>query len=123
MPSSCIAIGCAKRYTKKAREEEGLVFHRLPKDPVLRDEWLKCIRRKNFEPSQTAQLYICSDHFLPSDYQVIVIYLNTLKDLNLFVAKVTMTAFDVQILHRSRSHSRTNLSNIMLDFFLESKSS
>ena len=73
MPSSCIAIGCAKRYTKKAREEEGLVFHKLPNDPVLRDEWLKCIRRQNFEPSQTAQLYVCSDHFLPSDYQVIII--------------------------------------------------
>ena len=70
MPSACAAFGCAKRFTKKAREEEGLSFHRLPKDKTLRDEWLKSIRRKNWEPSQTTQLFICSDHFLPSDYEV-----------------------------------------------------
>ena len=70
MPTSCIAIGCANRLTKKAREEDGITFHRVPKDKTLRDEWLKNIRRKNFEPSQTTQLFICSDHFLPTDYEV-----------------------------------------------------
>ena len=70
MPISCIAIGCANRSSKKAREEDGLTFHRVPKDKTLRDEWLKNIRRKNFAPSQTTQLFICSEHFLPTDYEV-----------------------------------------------------
>ena len=72
MPTSCIAIGCTQRHTTKSREE-GRSFHRLPKDPAIRDEWLKSIRRKNFVPSQTAQLYICSDHFLPTDYEEVCI--------------------------------------------------
>ena len=68
MPISCIAIGCANRSSKRAREEDGITFHRVPKDKTLRDEWLKNIRRENFEPSQTC--FICSDHFLASDYEV-----------------------------------------------------
>ena len=70
MPSACVAFGCARRYTKKAREEDGITFHRLPKDKAKRDEWLKAIRRNNFDPSQIAQLWICSDHFLSTDYEV-----------------------------------------------------
>ena len=70
MPTSCIAIGCANRSTKKAREEHGITFHKLPQDKTLRDEWLKSIRRKNFDPSQTQALFICSEHFLPTDYEV-----------------------------------------------------
>ena len=80
MPSACAAFGCARRYTKKAREEDGITFHRLPKDETKRDEWLKAIRRKNFEPSQTAQLWICSDHFLPSDYEVRIVLKKLLKE-------------------------------------------
>ena len=56
MPTFCNWL--CKQIIKNAREEHGIAFHKLPKDKTLRDEWLKTIRRKNFEPSQTQALFI-----------------------------------------------------------------
>ena len=69
MVLSCCAIGCSNRLNKKAKDS-GISFHRLPKDPNRQKMWLKKLKRKNFDPTQMSALYICSEHFQPSDYDV-----------------------------------------------------
>ena len=75
MVLSCCAIGCTNRLNKKGKDS-GISFHRLPKDPNRQKMWLNKLKRKNFDPSQMAALYICSEHFKASDYVVSTFYLN-----------------------------------------------
>ncbi|KFM69304.1 THAP domain-containing protein 1, partial [Stegodyphus mimosarum] len=56
--TSCAAYGCTNRPSKKI---PGITFHRFPKNPELRAEWIKAIRRLNWEPTKYSRL--CSEHF------------------------------------------------------------
>ena len=66
MGKECIVVGCTNRDTDK---QEGLKFHRLPKQEYRRKLWLQAINRKN--PS-TGEFWIprddgarvCSEHFI-----------------------------------------------------------
>ncbi|XP_014275423.1 THAP domain-containing protein 1 [Halyomorpha halys] len=58
---SCSAFGCTKRTGR-----DKVRFHRIPVDPKLRALWIKAINRKDWTP--TTNCRICSDHFLPSDF-------------------------------------------------------
>ena len=71
MVTSCVAYKCHRRSNQKSKDD-GITFHRIPiRDKKLRDVWIKSLRRQNWEPSQTAQLYLCSEHFKDEDYKVI----------------------------------------------------
>ena len=49
MPDSCAAIDCTSRANKEAKRQ-GITFHFIPKDETRRREWLRAIRRKNWDP-------------------------------------------------------------------------
>ena len=73
MVASCVADKCNRRANQKSRDD-GVSLHVFPKDKILRDVWIKSLRRQNWEPSQTVQLHLCSEHFKAEDYQVLVIF-------------------------------------------------
>ena len=66
MGFSCAIADCANSENVNVYRENLLIFHRfLVKNPSLCKVWiLKCKRKK----SETH--YICSDHFVESDYLV-----------------------------------------------------
>lgn len=66
MVASCSAWGCSKRETPEAKEK-GVTFHRIPKEEIRRQQWIKATRRQDWTPGATAK--ICSDHFKPSDFK------------------------------------------------------
>ena len=62
MPKSCAVYQCSATVaTNKDRS-----FHQIPKDPKLREAWVKKIRREDFVPS--ASSYVCSFHFGEEDF-------------------------------------------------------
>ena len=58
MPKRCVAAGCSNTYSDKVS------LFKFPKDPVLRQQWVKQVQRTRAEwsgPSEHSVL--CSDHF------------------------------------------------------------
>ena len=66
MVASCSAWGCSNRETPQAKEN-GLTFHRLPKEEIRRQQWIKATKRQNWNPAMSAK--ICSEHFKQSDFK------------------------------------------------------
>lgn len=65
MVISCAAFGCTNRYVKGGPKS----FHYFPmKNEELLKKWIVAIKRENFNPTKYSCL--CSDHFLPSDYNL-----------------------------------------------------
>nr|XP_022907492.1 THAP domain-containing protein 1-like [Onthophagus taurus] len=65
MVNSCSAYGCTNRQSTGS----GLQFHRFPLNkPGVLKKWIKEVRRKNFKPTKYS--FLCSDHFLATDYQI-----------------------------------------------------
>ncbi len=65
MPSCAIAT--CKNVKNSVLSCPGIIFHRFPKESQTRKQWIsRCFRKDRFNPD-TAR--ICSEHFLPSDYQ------------------------------------------------------
>ena len=65
MVVSCSAYGCSNRFTK----ENKICFHRFPlKNKELCDKWVSATKRDQFLP--TTNSFLCSDHFLPTDYSL-----------------------------------------------------
>ena len=63
MVKSCVAYGCTNRW----KSGSGITFHTFPlKDQDQLQKWLKAIRREGWFPTQYS--YICSEHFLESDF-------------------------------------------------------
>ncbi|XP_026162535.1 THAP domain-containing protein 6-like isoform X2 [Mastacembelus armatus] len=65
MPDFCAAFGCSNERNAKTKEQ-GITFHRFPKDRLIRRAWRKAIRRKYFEPNDRS--VICSTHFKKEDF-------------------------------------------------------
>lgn len=59
----CVAFGCSN-----TPECKGISFFTFPKEVPRRNEWLRRISRKDFNPTNTATL--CSAHFTPASYYV-----------------------------------------------------
>eukprot|EP00795_Rhopilema_esculentum_P009984 gene9983-18607_t len=55
---------CNDSYTK------GISIHRFPKDPAVRRQWTKFVRKRrpNFDPREFSNPVLCSDHFEPGCY-------------------------------------------------------
>ena len=50
------------------KKENGLSFFGLPKNPRLREIWMKKCGRKDFDGVQPQSIRICSEHFLLEDF-------------------------------------------------------
>ncbi len=59
-------LGCKTGYGK-SKPPQGVTRHVFPKDPVLREKWIKSIPRSDWSPAPSA--VICSLHFEQSDFR------------------------------------------------------
>lgn len=71
MPSvNCCIEGCGNNAFKAKQQGVVLHFHRFPKDPYIRDQWmLRCVKddTDNIDGAR-----VCSDHFSIDDYDDII---------------------------------------------------
>ena len=58
MPSSCCAINCVNRCSKK------MLMFRFPTDPERKRQWVAAIRREGWQPNEHSR--ICQEHFIKS---------------------------------------------------------
>ncbi|RZF45915.1 hypothetical protein LSTR_LSTR008292 [Laodelphax striatellus] len=70
MVVSCCVYGCRNRFIRRdsgenVDPENHLSFHRFPKDPDARKQWIAAIKR-DFDPSPHTA--VCSDHFKSEDF-------------------------------------------------------
>nr|ACO14780.1 THAP domain-containing protein 2 [Caligus clemensi] len=56
---SCAAFGCKNQCSPKS----DVSFHRFPRDPELRQEWVRNLKKADFTPKEHSR--ICSEHFTP----------------------------------------------------------
>ena len=66
--SSCVVPGCQSGYGSKNQFPAGIGKHRFPKDPRMRELWIKAIPRADWSP--TVHSRVCSLHFDKSDFKV-----------------------------------------------------
>ncbi|KAK5643813.1 hypothetical protein RI129_007658 [Pyrocoelia pectoralis] len=62
MVKSCVAFKCTNRYSK----DKSISFHRFPADKNLKSQWIRAIRRENFNPTKDS--VICGKHFKDDDF-------------------------------------------------------
>jgi len=66
MPSSCSAIGCKRRASKK----HGIKLYRFPTDTERRQLWTQALKRESWEPSKCSRIF--GAHFISGKYSVFV---------------------------------------------------
>ncbi len=94
MPSCAVAT--CRNYKISSEDNKSLSFHRFPKIPEIRKQWvINCYRKDKFNPDNCK---ICSAHFQPSDFQNLSN--STKRQLN-------PTAIPTINLPDSHSHSQT----------------
>ena len=67
MPKTCIVQHCGSVSRSEARVKEGLTFHRLPNNDILKQKWMDNIQRTNYDGSPWRpykHATVCSRHFL-----------------------------------------------------------
>ncbi|XP_034048616.1 THAP domain-containing protein 1-like [Thalassophryne amazonica] len=68
MVKSCWAAGCKNRFVSGG----SVTFHVFPKEPVLREQWIKAVNRSSCTSAKPRQPnphdYVCSEHFQHSDF-------------------------------------------------------
>ena len=64
---NCCVPGCTN-YSAKTSKTADISYHKFPSDKQRRKTWLERIRRSNMPPMQYS--YVCSEHFLPSCFEV-----------------------------------------------------
>lgn len=62
MPRYCAAYGCDNSSVKNSN----VSFLSFPSDKGICHQWILATKRKNFNPGKYS--YICSEHFLPTDF-------------------------------------------------------
>ena len=65
MGYKCAAYGCNSGYATN-KSNESVSFHAFPKDPELRDKWIRAISRQDYVPTKYSR--ICSRHFHDTDF-------------------------------------------------------
>jgi hypothetical protein len=63
----CVINSCKNSNLRKNASSHVEIFHRIPKDRILRDKWLKAINRNPQKFSVDAAI-CCSRHFESHDY-------------------------------------------------------
>ncbi|KAH8023030.1 hypothetical protein HPB51_010387 [Rhipicephalus microplus] len=74
MPTVCIVRQCRTTYGSA----NNVRFHKLPSEPQRRAAWLRAINRDGPAGLGSESEFVCSDHFLPQDYET---NLNVLRSL------------------------------------------
>lgn len=64
---SCAVAGCNNRHRNTKDCEVGVLYHRFPNDGDILKQWIAKCYRKDEINSKNAR--ICSEHFLPHDYE------------------------------------------------------
>lgn len=64
MPGCCV-VGCSKNTKRR----DDVSFHHFPKDKDTRLRWVTAISRENLPDRYAETAYVCSDHFLPEDFE------------------------------------------------------
>ena len=100
----CTAVGCNNNQLSNT------TFHRYPKDPELRRQWLERAGRSGWKPSTTSVL--CGEHFDRDCFNV----MDTHSDLNLRTKKslkpdAIPTIFNYSQLFDPGDSEATNQSN------------
>ena len=71
MVNKCCVFQCPN-YNDAKSKQNGISFHKLPKEEPRRSEWLNVIPRKNgliqASVPKTTFISVCSDHFKYQDY-------------------------------------------------------
>ncbi|XP_070759528.1 THAP domain-containing protein 2-like [Enoplosus armatus] len=67
MPDFCAVVGCSNERNAKTKEQ-GITFHRFPKDVVKRRAWKVALRRRDFEPNHHS--VVCSCHFKSEEFDM-----------------------------------------------------
>ncbi|KAH8037174.1 hypothetical protein HPB51_008856 [Rhipicephalus microplus] len=63
----CCVPFCTSSQRKK---QPGVSFHEIPADATLREQWLKVISRKDWQPNSTSNYSaVCSLHLLDADFR------------------------------------------------------
>ncbi|KAH8041825.1 hypothetical protein HPB51_018619 [Rhipicephalus microplus] len=84
MPTVCIVRQCRTTYGSA----NNVHFHKLPSEPQRRAAWLRAINRDGPAGLGSESGFVCSDHFLPQDYET---NLNVLRSLG-FEKKKTLAS-------------------------------
>ena len=63
----CVIKSCKNSNLRKNAGSHVEIFHKIPKDIILRNKWLKAINRNPREFKVNAAI-CCSRHFEPHDY-------------------------------------------------------
>lgn len=53
---------CLKNCKERQNRNKNISFHKFPKNPEMREKWIKAINQKDFKPSIHSR--ICSKHFV-----------------------------------------------------------
>lgn len=64
----CVAGGPNQRSCTNNGDTPGISMHRFPTDPLIRQQWVKFVRRHrvDFMPAEySSRIYLCSAHFEP----------------------------------------------------------
>ncbi len=64
MVNRCVAAGCSNTHN------DGVSLHKFPIDPVLKDKWVKQVRRTRAKWTATKYSVLCSEHFSVDSFQV-----------------------------------------------------
>ncbi|CAK1580409.1 unnamed protein product [Parnassius mnemosyne] len=67
MPT-CAVISCKARSEVSSVAKGGISFHRFPKKPDIRKQWIEITGRKDWIPTKSST--ICSQHFNEDDFEV-----------------------------------------------------
>ncbi|KAH6920774.1 hypothetical protein HPB50_028237 [Hyalomma asiaticum] len=107
MPTVCVVSHCRRLYQKGS----DVHFHKVPSEPHRRAVWLRAINRDGPNGMGTLIGFVCSDHFLPEDYET---NLNVLRSLGMDTkhARLKRDAVPTQNLGappRKRRRSEVNL--------------
>ena len=77
----CVAGAPNKESCKNSSNTPGIRMHQFPADPVVRDKWIKFVRkhRPDFEP-QSKYSSLCSAHFEETCYSRNLSVLNGMEE-------------------------------------------
>lgn len=63
----CSVASCKNVSRKPNKNGEKLIFFNFPKDPCIQREWVKRCSQNEDYPTENKR--VCSQHFLPEDYE------------------------------------------------------
>ncbi|KAH9631982.1 hypothetical protein HF086_016542 [Spodoptera exigua] len=88
----CAIITCKTKSQTASIERGGISFHRFPKEPNAREQWIDVTGRGNWMPTKTST--ICSKHFTENDF---IIKNQTTNSCNAIINKPSYVAISASV--------------------------